>query len=63
MLAGERGLIGNLKASQVRGKQSLLKSVVATVPARTLPSLLPVLSRPYQLTEYGLSQFAVLVSS
>lgn len=54
------GIVENLKASQARHMGPLLKSLIATVPPRTLPPFLPVLSRLYQLTEYGLGQFADL---
>lgn len=45
-----------------QGRWPSLKSLVAAVPARTLPSLLPTLSHPYQLTKYGPGQLAKLGS-
>lgn len=47
------GIVENLKASSGQAHET-------TMPARTLPPFLPVLSRLYQLTEYGLGQFADL---
>lgn len=54
------GIVENLKASQARHMGPLLKSLIATMPARTLPPFLPILSCLYQLTEYGLGQLADL---
>lgn len=47
------GIVENLKASSGQAHET-------TMPSRTLPPFLPVLSRLYQLTEYGLGQFADL---